>query len=97
MSGTVVIGIGIRSRGAVDYAIEMARALGSLPRRVVLFAVTGPASAGDRPLSPALAASVPALVERIAAELSGAAARDALPDDDAPAPALEEDAHAHLV
>lgn len=53
-------------------AIEMARALGRLPARLTLYGVEGKAFATGTGLSPAVAAVVPAVAERILAEVADA-------------------------
>jgi hydrogenase maturation protease len=50
-------------------AIELARALGRLPRRIVVFGVEGARFDAGAALSPDVAAAVPRLVESVAAEL----------------------------
>jgi hydrogenase maturation protease len=50
-------------------AIELARALGRLPRRIVVFGVEGARFDVGAALSPDVAAAVPGLVESVAAEL----------------------------
>jgi hydrogenase maturation protease len=50
-------------------AIELARALGRLPRRIVVFGVEGARFGAGAALSPDVAAAVPGLVESVAAEL----------------------------
>ena len=50
-------------------AVELARALGRLPARIVLYAIEAQDCAHGSPLSPAVAASVPVVAEEILAEV----------------------------
>lgn len=51
-------------------AVELARALGQLPRQCIVYAIEGAGFDLGAPLSPAVAAAVPALVERLRSELA---------------------------
>jgi hydrogenase maturation protease len=55
-----------------ETAVEMARALGNLPAHLVVYGVEGQSFAVGSGLSPAVAAAVPAAVERILGEVGGA-------------------------
>jgi hydrogenase maturation protease len=50
-------------------ALELARALGELPPRVIVFAVEGVCFDHGAPLSPAVAAALPELLRRVRAEV----------------------------
>jgi hydrogenase maturation protease len=49
--------------------IELARALGRLPAKALFFGIEGESFSPGEPLSPAVAAAVPAIVEEIAKEV----------------------------
>ena len=51
-------------------AVELARALGRLPRHLIIFALAGQDFGHGEGLSPAVAAAIPRLVQRIACELA---------------------------
>ena len=51
-------------------AVELARALGQLPPRCIVYAIEGASFETGAPLSAAVAAAVPELADRIAAELA---------------------------
>ena len=53
------------------HAVELARVLGRMPRRLVLYGVEGTAFSPSVHLSPEVEASVAAIVERISAEVAG--------------------------
>jgi len=53
-------------------AIELARALGRLPRRCILHAIEGQCFDFGAPVSPAVAAAIGELAQRLAAELAAA-------------------------
>ncbi|MBI5668594.1 MAG: hydrogenase maturation protease [Chloroflexi bacterium] len=53
----------------VGEAVELARALGQLPPRLVIFGIEGRDFAVNAALSPAVAANLPVLVERIVQEI----------------------------
>jgi hydrogenase maturation protease len=53
----------------VGDAVELARALGRLPRRVVVYGVEGAGFESGAPLSPAVAAAVDDVVSRLEEEL----------------------------
>ena len=55
--------------GGLAEAIELARALGQLPRRLVVYGLEGQAFERGQPLSPAVAAALNALTARVLAEL----------------------------
>ena len=55
-----------------ETAVEMARALGRLPGRLVLYGVEGESFAAGSGLSPVVAAALPAAAERILEEVRGA-------------------------
>jgi hydrogenase maturation protease len=57
-------GLGVAS------AIEMARALGTLPRQVVVYAIEGERFGLGEDLSPRVAAAVSQLVDRVLGELA---------------------------
>ncbi|MDX3966862.1 MAG: hydrogenase maturation protease [Bradyrhizobium sp.] len=52
-------------------AVELARALGQLPPRCVVYAIEGACFAGGAPLSPAVAAAVADVARRLGAEIVG--------------------------
>jgi hydrogenase maturation protease len=52
-------------------AIELARALGRLPRRSIVYAIEGASFETGAPLSPAVAAAVAEAVRRLRAEITG--------------------------
>jgi hydrogenase maturation protease len=54
-------------------AIELARALGQLPRRTIVYAIDGMSFEAGAPLSPPVAAAVPEAVRRLHAEIEGTA------------------------
>lgn len=63
----------VSSHGAgLAEALEMARALGQLPPRCIVYAIEGAGFAHGAPLSPAVAAAVPRVAARIRAELEQA-------------------------
>jgi len=62
-------------------AVELARALGSLPRRLVVYAIEGAGFAPGAPLTPAVAAAVIEAEERLLGEIR---AEPALADGPAP-------------
>lgn len=66
-------GAGSHAFGIAD-AVELARALGRLPRRVVLVGVEGAAFGPGAPMSEAVAAAVPAALTRVRAVLADAVA-----------------------
>jgi hydrogenase maturation protease len=51
-------------------AVELARALGLLPRRSVVYAIEGASFEAGAPLSPPVAAAVPEVVRRLRAEIA---------------------------
>jgi len=55
-----------------ETAVEMARALGRLPGRLVVYGVEGESFAAGSGLSPVVAAALPAAAERILEEVRGA-------------------------
>jgi len=55
-----------------ETAVEMARALGRLPGRLVVYGVEGESFAAGSGLSPAVAAALPAAAARILEEVQGA-------------------------
>ena len=55
-----------------ETAVEMARALGRLPGRLVVYGVEGEAFSVGAGLSPAVAAALPAATDRVLAEVAGA-------------------------
>jgi len=55
-----------------ETAVEMARALGRLPGRLVVYGVEGESFAAGSGLSPVVAAALPAAAERILKEVRGA-------------------------
>ena len=55
-------------------AIELARALGQLPARCIVYAVEGASFGPGEPLTPPVAAAVPEVGRRVQAELAGVAA-----------------------
>jgi hydrogenase maturation protease len=59
-------------------AIELARVLGRLPRRCIVYAVAGGSFALGAPLSPPVRAALPGLARRVAAEL-GQCGADVIP------------------
>ncbi|MBE9499957.1 hydrogenase maturation protease [Streptomyces sp. GKU 257-1] len=62
----------------LGYAVALARTLGRLPGRLVVYAVEGADTSLGEGLTPAVAAALDPLVERVRAEIARAAA--ALPD-----------------
>jgi hydrogenase maturation protease len=52
-------------------AVELARALGQLPPRCVVYAIEGASFAGGAPLSPAVAAAVADVARRLGTEIVG--------------------------
>ena len=56
-------------------AIELARALGTLPPRCIVYAVEGIAFEAGAPLSPAVARSLPSLAERLCHDIADEPAR----------------------
>ncbi|MGE0333992.1 MAG: hydrogenase maturation protease [Gammaproteobacteria bacterium] len=52
-------------------AVELARALGQLPPRCVVYAIEGASFAGGAPLSPSVAAAVADVTRRLGAEIVG--------------------------
>lgn len=56
-------------------AVELARALGGLPRRSIVYAIEGASFEAGAPLSPPVAASVAEAVRRLHAEIAGDFAR----------------------
>jgi hydrogenase maturation protease len=62
---------GVSSHGfGLAAAIELARALGQLPRRCVVYAIEGASFAAGAPLSPAVAAATAEVAGRIRTELA---------------------------
>ena len=62
---------GVSSHGVgLTAALELATALGRLPRRVVVFAIEGEAEAHGAGLSPAVEAALPVAVARVLAEIA---------------------------
>lgn len=55
--------------------VELARALGQLPRRLVVYLVEGEQFEVGTPISPRVAGAVGSVTEAILAELSGIAAK----------------------
>ncbi len=56
----------------IGEAVELARALGRLPRHCILHAIEGECFDLGAPVSPAVAVAIEGLVERLAAELAAA-------------------------
>lgn len=54
----------------VGAAVEMARALGELPPRLIVYGIEGSSFEMGAALSPAVAANLPALVERVVQEIA---------------------------
>jgi len=52
-------------------AVELARALGRLPSRSIVYAIEGASFEAGAPLSPAVAAAVREVVRRLCAEIAG--------------------------
>jgi hydrogenase maturation protease len=66
----LTIGAGVSSHGiGLSAALELAKALGTLPPRVIVFAVEGEFAVPGRSLSNTVAAAIPAVVARVLAEI----------------------------
>lgn len=68
------VALGLSTHGCgLAMAIELARTLGQLPRRCIIYAIEGASFATGAPLSPLVAAGIAEVVGRVRAEIAGCA------------------------
>jgi hydrogenase maturation protease len=65
-------------------AVELARALGQLPRRFIIYAIEGASFEQGAPLSPPVAAAAAKVVRRLLDEIAGDARQESHPVEGAP-------------
>jgi hydrogenase maturation protease len=66
----VALGLSTHGLGPAT-AVELARSLGQLPHRCIIYTIEGASFATGAPLSPQVAAGVPQVVGRVRAEIAG--------------------------
>lgn len=66
------VALGLSTHGfGLATAVELARSLGQLPQRCIIYTIEGASFATGAPLSPQVAAGVPQVVGRLRAEIAG--------------------------